>query len=34
MKHWRLERDGEGIAWLTFDRAGENVNTLSGEVMR
>ncbi|MDP3287537.1 MAG: enoyl-CoA hydratase-related protein, partial [Methyloversatilis sp.] len=34
LKHWRLERDAEGIAWLTFDRAEESVNTLSGEVMR
>lgn len=34
LEHWRLERDAEGIAWLTFDRAGESVNTLSGEAMR
>jgi 3-hydroxyacyl-CoA dehydrogenase/enoyl-CoA hydratase/3-hydroxybutyryl-CoA epimerase len=34
LEHWRLERDAEGIAWLTVDRAGESVNTLSGDVMR
>lgn len=33
-RHWRLERDAGDVAWLTFDRAGENVNTLSGEAMR
>lgn len=34
LKHWRLERDADGIAWLTFDRADANVNTLSAGVMR
>ena len=32
-KHWRLERDGEGFAWLRFDKAGESTNTFSSEAM-
>jgi 3-hydroxyacyl-CoA dehydrogenase/enoyl-CoA hydratase/3-hydroxybutyryl-CoA epimerase len=32
-KHWQLQRDAEGIAWLTIDRAGETTNTLSREVL-
>ena len=32
-QHWRLERDDEGLAWLTLDRAGASTNTLSAEVM-
>ncbi len=32
-RHWRLERDGDGIAWLTFDKAGASTNTLSEDVM-
>ena len=31
-KHFRLERDADGIAWLVFDKAGASTNTLSGEV--
>ena len=27
-----LETDREGIAWLTFDRAGSTTNTFSAEV--
>jgi len=34
LKHWRIERDDDNLVWLVFDRAGENVNTLSGEAMR
>jgi hypothetical protein len=34
LQHWRLTRDADGIAWLTFDRADANVNTLSADVMR
>jgi 3-hydroxyacyl-CoA dehydrogenase/enoyl-CoA hydratase/3-hydroxybutyryl-CoA epimerase len=34
LQHWRLARDADGIAWLTFDRADANVNTLSADVMR
>ncbi len=32
-RHWRLERDADGIVWLTFDRAGASTNTFSKEVM-
>jgi 3-hydroxyacyl-CoA dehydrogenase/enoyl-CoA hydratase/3-hydroxybutyryl-CoA epimerase len=28
-QHWRLDRDREDIAWLTFDKAGATTNTLS-----
>jgi 3-hydroxyacyl-CoA dehydrogenase/enoyl-CoA hydratase/3-hydroxybutyryl-CoA epimerase len=28
-KHWRWEKDGEGLVWLTFDRQGESANTFS-----
>lgn len=31
--HWKLDTDREGIAWLTFDKAGSSTNTLSGEVV-
>ncbi|HET9671010.1 MAG TPA: 3-hydroxyacyl-CoA dehydrogenase NAD-binding domain-containing protein [Casimicrobiaceae bacterium] len=29
MQHWRLGRDRDGIAWLTFDKAATTTNTLS-----
>ncbi|HKL50752.1 MAG TPA: enoyl-CoA hydratase-related protein, partial [Wenzhouxiangellaceae bacterium] len=32
-KHWHLERDLDGIAWLYIDRDGEKVNSLSSEVL-
>jgi len=32
-KHWRLEKDLDGIAWLYIDRDGEKVNSLSREVL-
>ena len=32
-KHWRLERDLDGIAWLYIDRYGEKVNSLSSEIL-
>jgi 3-hydroxyacyl-CoA dehydrogenase/enoyl-CoA hydratase/3-hydroxybutyryl-CoA epimerase len=32
-RHWRLDRDADGIVWLTFDRAGTSTNTFSKEVM-
>ena len=32
-KHWHLERDIDGIAWLYIDRDGEKVNSLSSEVL-
>ena len=31
--HWRLEQDIDDVAWLTLDRAGENTNSLSREVL-
>lgn len=32
-KHFKLTRDGDGIAWLLFDREGASANTLSGDVI-
>ncbi|MGB8435975.1 MAG: 3-hydroxyacyl-CoA dehydrogenase NAD-binding domain-containing protein [Burkholderiales bacterium] len=32
-KNFRLDVDAEGIAWLTFDKAGSATNTFSAEVM-
>jgi 3-hydroxyacyl-CoA dehydrogenase / enoyl-CoA hydratase / 3-hydroxybutyryl-CoA epimerase len=32
-RHFRLNQDADGIAWLLFDRAGASANTLSAEVM-
>jgi 3-hydroxyacyl-CoA dehydrogenase/enoyl-CoA hydratase/3-hydroxybutyryl-CoA epimerase len=32
-QNFRLEIDAEGIAWLTFDKAGSATNTFSAEVM-
>ncbi|HEY6872061.1 MAG TPA: 3-hydroxyacyl-CoA dehydrogenase NAD-binding domain-containing protein [Geobacteraceae bacterium] len=32
-RHWRMEEDGERIAWLTFDRAGQSVNSLSRDAL-
>jgi len=31
--HWKLERDADGLAWLTFDKSGTATNTLSAAVM-
>jgi len=31
---WRLERDAEGIAWLTLDRADKSANALSADIIR
>jgi 3-hydroxyacyl-CoA dehydrogenase/enoyl-CoA hydratase/3-hydroxybutyryl-CoA epimerase len=33
MQHWTLARDADGIAWLTFDKAGATANTLSAAVL-
>ena len=33
-KHWRLARDGEGVAWLTFDKQDTSANTVSTEVLQ
>lgn len=32
-RHWRLERDPDGVAWLVIDRADASTNSLSREVM-
>jgi 3-hydroxyacyl-CoA dehydrogenase/enoyl-CoA hydratase/3-hydroxybutyryl-CoA epimerase len=32
-RNFKLTRDGDGIAWLLFDRAGASANTLSGDVL-
>jgi 3-hydroxyacyl-CoA dehydrogenase/enoyl-CoA hydratase/3-hydroxybutyryl-CoA epimerase len=32
-RHFRLETDNDGIAWLTFDKAGASTNTFSRDVM-
>ncbi len=32
-RHWTLSRDNEGIAWLSIDKAGASVNSLSREVL-
>lgn len=32
-RHFRLERDADAIAWLTFDKAGASANTFSKDVM-
>ena len=31
-RHWKLDRDADGIAWLSFDKAGTSTNTLSADV--
>ena len=33
LSHWRLARDPDGLAWLTFDRAASAVNALSADTM-
>jgi 3-hydroxyacyl-CoA dehydrogenase/enoyl-CoA hydratase/3-hydroxybutyryl-CoA epimerase len=33
LKHWRIERESGGLAWLHFDKAGESTNTLSAQAM-
>jgi 3-hydroxyacyl-CoA dehydrogenase/enoyl-CoA hydratase/3-hydroxybutyryl-CoA epimerase len=32
-RHWRIERDQEGIVWLTLDQSGSAINTLSVDVI-
>ncbi len=32
-RHWHVDRDRDDILWLHLDRAGENVNSLSSEVL-
>ena len=33
LKHWRLDVDGDHLAWLAFDRAGNATNTFSREAL-
>jgi len=33
LKHWRLETDGDGLAWLRFDQAGARANTLGRDTL-
>jgi 3-hydroxyacyl-CoA dehydrogenase/enoyl-CoA hydratase/3-hydroxybutyryl-CoA epimerase len=33
LKHWKLTRDNDGIAWLAFDRAAATTNTFSTEAL-
>src|SRR5258708_3663771 len=32
-KHWRWEKDKEGLVWLTFDKQGESANTFSRQAL-
>ena len=32
-RHFKLTHDGDGIAWLLFDRDGASANTLSADVL-
>lgn len=32
-RHWKIERDPDGVAWLTLDQAGSAVNTLAVDVI-
>ena len=32
-RHWRSSLDGEGVCWLTLDKADAGANTLSAEVI-
>ncbi len=32
-QHWRTEVDGQGLVWVTLDKAGESTNSLSSAVM-
>jgi 3-hydroxyacyl-CoA dehydrogenase / enoyl-CoA hydratase / 3-hydroxybutyryl-CoA epimerase len=32
-RHWRWQTDRDGLAWLTFDKAGESANTFSREAL-
>ena len=34
LRHWRLELDGDDIAWLAFDCPGTATNTFSSEALR
>ena len=32
-KHWRIEQDTDGLAWVTLDKEGSSTNTLSVAVL-
>jgi 3-hydroxyacyl-CoA dehydrogenase/enoyl-CoA hydratase/3-hydroxybutyryl-CoA epimerase len=32
-KHWRWEKDPQGLVWLTFDKQGESANTFSRDAL-
>jgi 3-hydroxyacyl-CoA dehydrogenase / enoyl-CoA hydratase / 3-hydroxybutyryl-CoA epimerase len=32
-KHWRWEKDSQGLVWLTFDKQGESANTFSRDAL-
>src|SRR5438046_3770319 len=32
-KHWRWEKDKDGLVWLTFDKQGESANTFSKQAL-
>ncbi|HET9045047.1 MAG TPA: 3-hydroxyacyl-CoA dehydrogenase NAD-binding domain-containing protein [Burkholderiales bacterium] len=32
-RHFRLDKDADGLVWLTFDKAGSSTNTFSTDVM-
>ncbi|MBA3563294.1 MAG: enoyl-CoA hydratase/isomerase family protein [Gammaproteobacteria bacterium] len=32
--HWRIDREGDGVAWLRLDKAGTGTNVLAADVMR
>jgi 3-hydroxyacyl-CoA dehydrogenase / enoyl-CoA hydratase / 3-hydroxybutyryl-CoA epimerase len=32
-RHWRWEKDRQGLAWLTFDKQGESANTFSRDAL-
>ncbi len=32
LRHWTIDRDADGIAWLVFDKTGTTTNTLSVDV--
>ena len=34
MKHWRQEKDSDGIVWWCIDKADASANVLSGEVLQ
>jgi 3-hydroxyacyl-CoA dehydrogenase/enoyl-CoA hydratase/3-hydroxybutyryl-CoA epimerase len=34
LKHWRWEKETNGLAWLTFDKQGESTNTFSREALQ